>query len=156
MVVVDARKDEAQLILSFIEKKAEFDGSMRTVAPEITNTVQKIESNILGDNPVAKVIFFKNEEQEAMGFALYHVRYSSFSGSPSIWLDDLYVNDSARSKGIGLILIDALKQKAKDIFATHISWTASALNTRGQVFYNRLGAEIDREEGELLYYRLAI
>lgn len=156
MVVVDADKDDAQLILSFIQKKAYFDGSIIGSAREVTTTLEKIERTILGENPFAKVLLAKNDEQEAVGFALYHTRYSSFSGCPSIWLDDLYTESSMRSKGVGLVMMNALKQRARDIDASHIAWTASALNTRGQEFYNRLGAEIDRVDGELLYYRLGI
>ena len=125
-------------------------------AREVTTTLEKIERTILVENPFAKVILAKNDEQEAVGFALYHTRYSSFSGCPSVWLDDLYIDSSRRSKGFGLVMMNALKQRASDIDATQIAWTASATNTRGQEFYNRLGAEVDRADGELLYYRLGI
>ena len=156
MIVVDADKDDAQLILNFIQKKADFDGSMIGAAREVTTTLEKIERTILSANPFAKVILAKNDQQETVGFALYHSRYSSFSGCPSIWLDDLYIDSSMRSLGFGLVMMNVLKQRASDIGASHIAWTASATNTRGQGFYNRLGAEIDWADGALLYYRLGI
>ena len=156
MFVVDAIKDDARLILDFIQKKAEFDGNMKGTVCRVTNSVDKIERSLFGRNSLAKAILAKNCDKEVIGFALYHIRYSSFSGHPSIWLDDLYVDGSKRSMGFGLRMMDALREKAAEIDASHIAWNAISTNTRGLNFYNRIGALVDRVDNEILYYRLDI
>ena len=122
----------------------------------MTITLQKIKQTILNESPYAKVIFAKNVANEALGFALYHTRYSSFSGKPSIWLDDLLVDVSARSNGVGRELMFALENIANDIGASHLAWNANAKNIRGQEFYNRFGAELERADGAALFYRYSI
>ena len=148
-------KNDCSLILNFIRLKAEFDGKMKGTTCVVTTTIEKIEKALFGEKPFAFALLLKNEE-EAVGFALYHIRYSSFSGSPSIWLDDLFINDSQRSRGGGLQIMDSLKKEATKISASHISWTASIANIRGQKFYNGLGAKVEQTNGNVLYYRLSI
>ncbi len=47
----------------------------------------------------------------------------------------------------------ALKVEAIKSSASHISWTASPYNTRGHQFYKRLGAEVERMDGQRSYFR---
>jgi len=49
--------------------------------------------------------------------------------------------------------MEQLQIEAKNINATHIAWTASPHNKRGQRFYKRIGAEIERLEGDRPFYR---
>jgi GNAT superfamily N-acetyltransferase len=80
-----------------------------------------------------------------VGFALYGFRYSSFAGQPSIWLDDLYVEEEMRNQGAGAALMHGLGQIAQENDCTHIAWNADARNIRGLNFYNRIGAEITEQ-----------
>jgi GNAT superfamily N-acetyltransferase len=82
-----------------------------------------------------------------VGFALYGFRYSSFAGQPSIWLDDLYVDEQMRSQGAGSAIMKQLAQIAKESECTHLAWNADAQNIRGLGFYHRLGAEITEQHG---------
>ena len=156
MRIEEAVVDDAPLILEYIQKKADFDGDMRGEPSVVTVNIEKIKQTLFNDTPFAKVMFARNEHNEALGFALYHIRYSSFSGTPSIWLDDLFVDDTSRSRGTGRKLMIALEKKAKHINASHLSWNASAKNIRGQEFYNRFGAELERTDGSVLFYRYII
>ena len=156
MFVESAIKSDAEMILQLIREKAEFDGALRGSACEVTTSIEKIERTLFGKDQCAQALLARTNDQEVIGLTLYHTRYSSFSGFPSIWLDDLYVNSSSRSMGVGLQMMNHLKQRGDDIMASHISWTASLANIRGQEFYNRLGAEIDATDEKLIYYRLVI
>lgn len=156
MVIEEAILDDAPLILEYIKKKAHFDGDMRGEPCIVTVNLEKIKKTLFGEAPYAQVFFARDVQGQTLGFALYHVRYSSFSGKPSIWLDDLFVDSSGRSKGIGKELMIALEKKGKEINASHLSWNASSNNIRGQEFYTRFGAEIERTEGSALLYRYEI
>jgi len=148
-------KNDCPLILNFIRLKAEFDGKMKGTTCVVTTTLEKIERSLFGEKPFAFALLLKDEE-EAIGFALYHIRYSSFSGLPSIWLDDLFVNNFERSRGCGLQIMDSLKKEANKIGASYISWTASIANIRGQKFYNGIGAKVEQTNANVLYYKLSI
>jgi GNAT superfamily N-acetyltransferase len=88
--------------------------------------------------------------------ALYHYRYSSFSGKPSIWLDDLFILEESRGNGLGKRLFDKLIEKSRSIGASHIGWIASDFNTRGKEFYSNIGAKISKIEGSTLLFEYKI
>jgi len=142
--------------LEFIKKKAKFDGEIIGEVRDVSTTIGKIKSTLFCDSPYAKVIFARDNDNVTLGFALFHKRYSSFTGSPSIWLDDLYVNPVSRSKGIGKELMLALKDIGKEINASHISWNANSKNIRGVKFYNNFGAELVSNIKSQLLYRYSI
>ncbi|MGB3189802.1 MAG: GNAT family N-acetyltransferase [Limnoraphis sp.] len=114
--------DDVLLILSFIQKKSEFDRNIGAFLGVLRVSEDKIRQTLFGKIPFAYVIFVENFERE-IGFALYGFRYSSFVGQPSIWLDDLYVDQDSRSQGAGLILMNCLAEIAVEYDCTHLAWT---------------------------------
>lgn len=150
-----ASKEDSSKLLEFIEQKAEFDRSMKGFEGEVSTTIEKIERTLFGDYPFAHALLLELDS-EILGFALFHYRYSSFSGEPSIWLDDLLVVGKQRSNGYGSELMHFLKLEAEKSFASHISWTASPYNTKAHEFYKKLGAEIERMDGQRPYFRWAL
>lgn len=155
MIVRKATKQDAATILTLIEHKAEFDRGMKGFSGEISTTVDKIECTLFGDMPFAHALLLENDH-DVVGFALFHYRYSSFSGSPSLWLDDLLVLSEQRSQGFGNLLMDAVKAQAQAVMASHIAWTASPHNQRAHDFYLRIGAEIERMDGARPYFRWSV
>jgi len=146
-----AISDDVPLILAFIHKKSEFDRNIGAYYGRLKVTEEKLHKTIFGAVPFAYVLLAKNSER-AVGFALYGFRYSSFAGQPSIWLDDLYVNENIRSQGAGSTLMSYLAQVAKNHDCTHLAWTADARNTRGLSFYHRLGAKITEQKGNRCFF----
>jgi len=147
-----AEIQDAKTLLGFIALKAEFDRSMKGFQGEITTNIDKIERTLFGQSPFAHALLLESESK-AIGFALYHFRYSSFSGEASIWLDDLLVLGKERSRGCGATLMRALMAQAQQVSAAHISWTASPQNLRVHEFYKTIGANIERMDGERPYFR---
>ncbi|BDI18967.1 N-acetyltransferase [Nostoc cf. commune SO-36] len=141
-----ATPDDVLLILSFVQKKSEFDRSIGAYSGVLKVTEDKIRKTIFGAVPFSYVLFAETSEC-VVGFALYGFRYSSFIGQPSIWLDDLYVDEDMRSQGAGAMLMNYLAQVAKDNDCTHLAWNADVRNRRGLSFYDRLGAKITEQKG---------
>jgi GNAT superfamily N-acetyltransferase len=146
MRVRTATPDDVSLIFSFIKKKAEFDRNIGAFSGVLRVSEEKIHKTLFGTIPFSYVLFAEISQRE-IGFALYGFRYSSFAGQPSIWLDDLYVDDNIRSQGSGAALMSHLAEIAQHNDCTHIAWNADARNTRGLSFYHRLGAEITEQKG---------
>lgn len=152
MKVRSATPNDVSLIFSFIQKKSEFDRNLGAFSGELRVSEDKIRKTLFGVPPFAYVLFVEYSRRE-VGFALYGFRYSSFSGQPSIWLDDLYVDHEMRSQGAGAALMAQLAQLAKENDCTHLAWNADARNTRGLRFYNRLGAETIDQRGNRCFLR---
>jgi GNAT superfamily N-acetyltransferase len=152
MKVRSATPDDVPLIFSFIQKKSEFDRNIGAFSGVLQMSEDKIRKTFFGTLPFSFVLFAEFSGIE-VGFALYGFRYSSFVGQPSIWLDDLYVDQDLRSQGVGAALMDQLAQIAKENDCTHLAWNADARNTRGLSFYHRLGAEITEQYGNRCFLR---
>jgi GNAT superfamily N-acetyltransferase len=152
MKVRSATLDDVAVIFSFIKKKAEFDRNIGAFSGILQTSEDKIRKTLFGEIPFSYVLFAELSGVE-IGFALYGFRCSSFAGQPSIWLDDLYVDDEMRSQGAGAALMVQLAQIAKENDCTHLAWNADARNTRGLSFYHRLGAEITEQHGNRCFLR---
>jgi GNAT superfamily N-acetyltransferase len=152
MKIRPATPEDISPILSFIQKKSEFDRQIGAFSGVLQVSEDKIRKTLFGTIPFAYVLFAELSGRE-VGFALYGFRYSSFAGQPSIWLDDLYMDDEMRSQGAGAALMARLAQIARENDCTYIAWTADARNTRGLSFYNRLGAEITERHGDRCFLR---
>jgi GNAT superfamily N-acetyltransferase len=155
VIVRKAIKEDSNKLLELIGQKAEFDRSMKGFSGAISTTVEKIERTLFGDHPFAHALLLE-VDGNILGFALFHYRYSSFSGEPSIWLDDLLVVGNQRSKGYGRELMQALRSQGQISLASSISWTASPHNLKAHEFYKRLGAEVERMEGLRPYFRWSV
>ncbi len=134
-----ANPEDSSLIFSLLHQKAAFDRAIGAYAGTLTVSEAKLHHALFRAVPYAYVLLAEQRSQ-AIGFALYGFRYSSFVGQPSIWLDDLFVEASCRSQGAGAALMARLAQIAQAQDCTHLAWTADARNTRGLSFYQRLGA----------------
>jgi GNAT superfamily N-acetyltransferase len=150
-----AELDDVSLIFSFIQKKSEFDRSIGAYSGMIQVSEDKICKTIFGEIPFAYVLLAENLKG-ACGFALYGFRYSSFVGQPSIWLDDLYIDENMRNQGAGSVLMSYLKQIAQKHDCTHLAWNADVRNVRGLDFYHRLGAEIIEQKGDRCFLKWTI
>jgi GNAT superfamily N-acetyltransferase len=141
-----ANSSDAPLILAFLKKKVEFDRNIGAFSGILQSSEDKIHKTLFGVHPFSYVLFAEISGV-AIGFALYGFRYSSFAGRPSLWLDDLYVDEVMRSQGAGAALMNHLVQIAQEHHCTHLAWNADARNDRGLQFYQRLGATVIEQTG---------
>jgi GNAT superfamily N-acetyltransferase len=146
MKVKSATPDDVPLIFSFIQNKSEFDRNIGAFSGVLQVSEGKLRKTLFGIIPFSYVLFAEFSGCE-VGFALYGFRYSSFAGQPSIWLDDLYVDNEMRSQGAGAALMAELAQIAKESDCSHLGWNADARNIRVLGFYDRLGAEVTEQHG---------
>lgn len=152
MKVRTATPDDVTLIYAFIQKKAAFDRNIGAFSGVLQTSKEKIYKTHFGSIPFSYVVFVEDSACE-VGFALYGFRYSSFAGQPSIWLDDLYVNEAVRSRGAGAALMIHIAQVSKNNDCTHLAWNADVRNVRGLSFYRRLGAEIVEQNGNRCFLK---
>jgi GNAT superfamily N-acetyltransferase len=74
------------------------------------------------------------------GFALYFFNYSTFLCRPGLYLEDLFVRPAARGRGIGLALLTALEQRAREAGCGRLEWSVLDWNESAIEFYRRFGA----------------
>ncbi len=91
-----------------------------------------------------------------VGVALWFETYSTWTGRPSLYLEDLFVDDAARGLGAGRALFVALAGEAKARGCARIDWAVLDWNQTARGFYQAIGGfhstgwEPWRIEGEAL------
>jgi GNAT superfamily N-acetyltransferase len=127
-------------ILSLLRRKAGFDEIMTDSIITPWTVTSELLQQALFHNQHAHVVVAEQGGKTMVGFALYYYRFSSFSGFPILWLEDLFVDESHREQGVGRTIMNHLYTVAKSEKCSHIGWTASPKNERGIAFYQSLGA----------------
>lgn len=74
------------------------------------------------------------------GFALYFFNFSTFVGKHGVYLEDLFVPEAHRGKGIGKALLIRLAQIAKENDCGRLEWSVLDWNAPAIRFYKSLGA----------------
>ena len=85
---------------------------------------------------------------EPAGFALFHPRFSTWLGRPGVYLEDIFVTEAARGRGVGRRLMARLAAIAVERGWERIDFQVLDWNP-ARNFYRRLGLE---HVGEWLRY----
>ena len=89
-------------------------------------------------------------EGKAVAYLTLVNLYSSFLGLPTLYIEDVYVVEAFRGKGIGQKLFDFCKKLAKERGCGRLDFVVLDWNTGAQQFYEKNGAE----KMQWQYYRL--
>jgi GNAT superfamily N-acetyltransferase len=82
---------------------------------------------------------------EPVGFAFYFFTYSTWRGSPCLYLEDLFVLPAHRGKKIGMDLMKRLAKEAVARRCGRFLWAVLDWNEPAIRFYQSLGATLKRE-----------
>lgn len=74
-----------------------------------------------------------------VGIAIWFLNYSTWTGRPGIYLEDLFVSERARGRGAGKALFKALAQEADRLGCARIDWAVLDWNTQAMAFYRAIG-----------------
>lgn len=75
-----------------------------------------------------------------VGVALWFTTFSTWTGRPGIWLEDLFVEPSHRGSGLGKALLTSLAQVCVDRGWPRLDWCVLNWNEPSIAFYRSLGA----------------
>lgn len=150
IVIRQATQEDLDIVYNLIREKAAFDQSLGDSQTVVLVTLDSLRGTLFNENPYAHVLLATSDDR-ILGLALYHFRFSSFRGQPSLWLDDLFVRETYRNQGTGLAFMHELAAVAHTHGCSHLSWTAHARNTRGLVFYARIGAVVTEQREQQCY-----
>ena len=79
---------------------------------------------------------FAFENNQMLGFALHHNHCSTWVEGEDCYLEDLFVTDAARGKGVGRALIDDLKTLATARGFHRLYWHTDEGNTPARALYD--------------------
>jgi len=145
--IVPAAEKDAPLVLRLIRELAEYE----RLSHEVAATEEGIREALFGPRPAAEaVIAYAGEE--AAGFALFFHHFSTFTGRPGLYLEDVYVRPEWRGRGLGRRLLAHVARVARDRGCPRLEWAVLDWNRSAIAFYDGLGA---KPMSDWIVYRLA-
>ncbi|GAA4749620.1 GNAT family N-acetyltransferase [Sphingomonas daechungensis] len=90
-------------------------------------------------------------EGRLVGFTHYLFHRSTTSIGPNCYLQDLFVLEEARGRGVASALIDAVGRAAKEQGAQRVYWQTHENNQRARALYDRIA-----ERSGFLIYRITL
>ena len=88
----------------------------------------------------AKTLLITSPDGEVAGMGLYFYNYSTWTGVPGIYLEDLFVKPAYRKRGYGKALIRELAKEVLKVDGQRLEWSCLTWNTPSLDFYKSLGA----------------
>jgi GNAT superfamily N-acetyltransferase len=137
-----AEEADIPTILELIHGLAEYERA----ADEVKATPELMHAALFGPDAVASCLLAVVGDDEApdadevVGFALWFRSFSTWLGTASIYLEDLFVRPSARGGGYGRELLTALAAIAVERGYGRVEWSVLNWNAPAQGFYRRIGA----------------
>ena len=146
ITIRSATADDVPLILEFIKALARFEKEPDAVK----TTPEDLLRDGFGEQPQFEVLIAERDE-EPVGFALFFTTYSTWEGRPSLYLEDLFVVESARKHGVGRALMAKLAAICVERGYQRLELQVLDWNPARE-FYHRLGMG---HMNEWLPYRLS-
>lgn len=126
-------------LMELVQELADFEK-----APEaVTVTLRHFEESGFGEKPVWWA-FVAEADGLVEGFALYYIRYSTWKGQ-RMYLEDLYVTEKMRCRGLGKLLFDRLIAEAAEKQLSGVAWQVLEWNAPAIGFYKKYPTAFDAE-----------
>jgi GNAT superfamily N-acetyltransferase len=140
LVIREATRTDAELLVKMIREFAEFERQLEHVVITAADLVR----DAFGTESRVRALVAEWDGQPA-GYAIYFLPYSTWVGRYSLFVEDIYVRDQFRGKGIGKALMAHMAAIAEKQSCYGMRWEVLDWNTQAIDFYYSLGAELQRE-----------
>jgi GNAT superfamily N-acetyltransferase len=125
--------EDCSLILEFIRELALYE----KVPGAVVATEAQLREHGFGDRPQFEALIAELDGAP-VGMALFHPRFSTWTGTPTVFLEDIFVREAARGHGVGRRLMARLAAIALERGWGRIDFHVLDWNpARG--FYQKLG-----------------
>ncbi|HIJ54721.1 MAG TPA: GNAT family N-acetyltransferase [Deltaproteobacteria bacterium] len=134
--ILSAAETDVPLILSLIKDLAAYE----KLSHEVLATESTLKESLFGEKPYAEVAIGYYESIPA-GYVLFFHNFSTFTGRPGIYIEDIFVKETFRGKGMGRALFLYIAGLAKDRNCGRIEYSVLTWNEPALNFYKRFGAQ---------------
>lgn len=130
-----ARADDADTIHRFILELATYEGAPDAV--EVTPA--ELGAQLAGAAPPFECLLAELDGRP-VGFAVFFPNYSTWRGRRGVYLEDLFVTERYRGRGVGTALLRHVGRLARARGCARVEWAVLDWNAPAIAFYRALGA----------------
>ena len=130
-----ATMDDAALLRAMIRELASYERELESV----TIREEDLVRDGFGENPRFRALIAEWDGQPA-GYAVFFGYFSTWVGR-GLFLEDLFVRDAFRRRGIGTALLASVARVAVDENCYGIYWEVLHWNQKAIAMYQAIGAE---------------
>jgi GNAT superfamily N-acetyltransferase len=140
LTIREATAHDVPTILALVKELAAYEREPDAV----TATEADFLRHGFGERPFYKALVAE-WDGAAAALALYFFGFSTWTGGPTLYLEDLFVRPEHRKKRIGITLMQRLAREAVQNGCTRFVWQVLDWNEPSIHFYESLGARVLRE-----------
>lgn len=126
--------DDAGEILRLIRALADYERDPDAVE----NSEEQLRTWLFGPDAVASALLAE-VDQRVVGIAIFYRSYSTWTGVPGLYLEDLFVEEQHRGRGFGKAFFTALATIAERRGYQRLEWVVLDWNEPSIAFYDALG-----------------
>jgi GNAT superfamily N-acetyltransferase len=93
-----------------------------------------------------------SDDDRAVGVAQLRYRHSVWTGTDDCWLEDFFIDGSARRTGKGSLLLEAALDRAAERGCRRIELDVDEGNAAAQGLYKRFGFVSSKKPGERVFF----
>ncbi len=131
---------DAVLIFALVRELAAYE----QLSGEVQADEAMLAAALFGAQPRAFCVIADYGDAPA-GFVLWFYTFSTFRGRHGIWIEDLYVRENFRGKGIGAALLALLARRCVEEKLGRLEWAVLDWNETAIAFYQSAGANLLQE-----------
>ena len=135
LLIRPATIHDVAVLRTMIRELAEFE----RLLDHVKITEEELARDGFGQNPKFRALIAEWDGQTA-GYAVVFGYYSTWAG-PGMFLEDLFVREAFRGRGIGKALLAAVARMAVEERCYGIHWSVLDWNEKAIELYKALGAE---------------
>ena len=131
---------DVKLVIDMVKKLAEYE----KLLDGFEATEEQYRKYGWGKESIFKILLAEMDndlESKVVGIALYYYTFSTFTGRPTLWLEDIFVLEEFRGKGIGKAMLKQLANVALEKGCGRMEWVVLDWNKPSWNFYLNLGAK---------------
>jgi GNAT superfamily N-acetyltransferase len=131
-----AKPEDVAEIHAMVRELADYEKSL----DQAKATPQQLHDALFGERAAAFAHIAEDEQGHVVGFALWFLNFSTWTGVHGIYLEDLYVRPDARGTGHGKALLAQLARICVERGYQRLEWSVLDWNEPALAVYRSQGA----------------
>lgn len=137
MLLRPASPADVPVIGELIRELATFERA----ADQAQATDAQLHAALFAENPAVFCHLLEMPDERVIGFAMWFLNFSTWTGTHGVYLEDLYVRPAFRGRGYGRAVLAHLAQICVERGYHRLQWWVLDWNDDALAFYRDLGAQ---------------